>query len=156
MQSTEPLSPMHMVKLVSPNTEKEWDAYHSIRERILWEARGLFGVYDRNNPDEYMDNHFPKLILLDGVPIGVVRIDLIADIREAGFRRVAILEDQQGQGYGQELLRLSEGFAAGRGYRKFSANVSRTAIGFWEKLGYSLDPEHPGNNPEFPRMVKQI
>jgi len=147
---------MEYVTLVSPITEEEWNAYHSIRERILWEARGLFGVYDRKNPDEYLENHLPKLLKLDGVAIGVIRIDLTRVTREAGFRRVAIIESQQGRGYGRELLRLAEEFAVENGYRNFWANVAKDAIGFWEKLGYSLDPGHPRNNPEFPRMVKQI
>jgi hypothetical protein len=32
-------------------SREDWAAYHAIRERVLWEARGRRG-YDRTHPDE--------------------------------------------------------------------------------------------------------
>jgi hypothetical protein len=42
-------------------TEDDWTAYHRIRREELFEARGWYGVYDSNYPDERLPNHFPLL-----------------------------------------------------------------------------------------------
>ena len=63
-------------ELVTPSTTSEWATYHAIRREVLWEARGLFGVYNENHPDEAAPNNHPKLLIYGGDPVGVVRIDI--------------------------------------------------------------------------------
>ena len=83
-------------------TSEDWEAYHSIREQVLWEARGRFGSYDRSHPDEHKVGNFACLLVgSDDQPIGVVRIDLEPPL--AWFRRVAIRADRQRQGYGTRM-----------------------------------------------------
>ncbi|MEM7792142.1 MAG: GNAT family N-acetyltransferase [Verrucomicrobiota bacterium] len=145
---------MSSLTLKSPETEAEWIAYHKIRRSILWEARGIFGVYSPAHPDEYEEENFPKLLIKDSEPVGVIRIDLDTSTHSAGFRRVAIIEEKQRKGLGSALMQLSEEFALTHGCDFFHANVSIDAIGFYEKIGYKLDPTHPSNNPNGPRMTK--
>jgi len=125
-------------ELKPPSTADEWSAYHQIRGVVLWEERGIFGEYDEHHPDEYKPNHFPQLLLLDGKPIGVIRIDLIEGV--AWFRRVAITAKQQRWGRGRELLRRSESFARDRGALRVESSVDGDAIFFYRKMDYESRP----------------
>ena len=146
---------MSDLQLVTPRTDAEWDAFHSIREEVLWEGRGSFGVYDRNHSDDKKEGNYPKLLLNGDVPIGVVRIDLNEDVGEAIFRRVAITEGEQRKGYGTKLMEMAENFAVGKGCDQFIANVALDAVPFYEKLGYLLDKDSEQPDPQNPRMVKK-
>ena len=44
----------------SPVEAGEWRAYHDIRRRVLFEARGE--PYDENHPDEHASGNYPKLL----------------------------------------------------------------------------------------------
>jgi hypothetical protein len=63
---------------------------------VLFEARGHFGVYDENHPDETVPTNHPKLLLYGLEPVGTVRIDI--DGAVAALRRVAIRANLQRQG----------------------------------------------------------
>ncbi len=145
---------MKMTELKSPATDFEWDAYHRIRKKVLWEARGRFGIYDASHPDEYKENNHPKLLLLDSRPVGVIRIDLDRKTKSAYFRRVAIDSEVQRRGLGKEIMKLSEDFACSQGCNQLIANVSLDAVEFYEKIGYRLDSDHPENDQKNPRMTK--
>jgi GNAT superfamily N-acetyltransferase len=122
--------------LKSPSTDSEWDAYHSIRRRVLWEARGRFGVYDDTHLDEHKASHFPKLLIFEGAPIGVIRIDIAKPI--SWFRRVAIIESLQRRGHGSYLMKLAEDFVRERGVSRIQSDVDRDAIPFYERFGFRL------------------
>jgi len=115
-------------------TEQEWDVYHSIRERVLWTTRGDVGAYTRSHPDERAPGHYPLLLLRDGDPVGVVRVDV--DPPDAWFRRVAVREDVQRQGCGRRLVELAQEFAVSRGCTRLCSNVAPDAVGFYRKLGF--------------------
>jgi len=142
--------------LISPETESDWIAYHGIREHVLWEARGLHGVYNPSHPDEYIETNHSKLLVYKSKLVGVVRIDLDINSQSAGFRRVAISQEQQRKGFGKELMKQSEEFAFSHGCYKLHANVSPDAIGFYQKIGYRLNSDHPDNDPKNPRMEKEM
>ncbi len=128
-------------ELRAPQTDGEWGAYHAIRERVLWTARGLTG-YDRTHPDERAEGHYPFLYVAEGSPIGVVRVDVEGGT--ATLRRVAVREDVQGRGHGRELLRLAEAFARSRGATLIRSDVDVSAVGFYRKAGYErAGPPHP-------------
>jgi len=116
----------------------------------------MFGVYNSEHPDEYKENNYPKLLVYETRPVGVVRIDLDISSRAVGFRRVAIEGDEQRKGFGRELMKRSEEFALSHGCNQLHANVSTEAIRFYEKIGYELEPDHPQNDPKNPRMKKEI
>jgi sirohydrochlorin ferrochelatase len=69
-------------ELVTPSDPTEWKAYHDIRRQVLLEARGEFGTYDENHPDERAVGNHPKLLT-------------------AILRRVAIRADAQRHGRGR-------------------------------------------------------
>lgn len=139
--------------LRTPRTPEEWDQYHAIRRRVLWESRGYYGVYDANRPDEYKSGHHPFLLMHRGVPVGVVRIDI--DGRQAILRRVAIREDMQRAGHGRVLLGLAEKFASENGCELLYSFVSPDAVGFYEKCGFQRDAANAAGPSNVP-MEKRV
>lgn len=121
-------------ELLSPDSADDWRTYHEIRRTVLWEARGNFGVYDDEHPDEHKHHHFSKLLLYDGDAIGVIRIDLQGPT--AWFRRVAIKEAVQRNGHGRALLALAENFARQSGAGRIESSVDEEAVPFYRKCGY--------------------
>jgi len=128
---------MTTYELVTPASPAEWSAYHEIRRRVLFEGRGQFGVYDENHPDEKALNKYPKLLLHQGEPVGVVRIDI--ENGEAILRRVAVRTDVQRRGHGQVLLQLAQRFAEDAGCGTLVSFVAPSAIGFYQGFGFSIE-----------------
>jgi GNAT superfamily N-acetyltransferase len=131
--------PTESCALISPSNDEEWAAYHRIRRTILFEKRGLFGVYDPDRPDDHKPGNFPKLLICDSHQVGVVRIDLAGDV--AWLRRVAIDEPWQRRGFGRVLLALAESFAIEHGARRMESSVASDAVGFYDKCGYRVLPD---------------
>src|SRR5215510_14502358 len=125
-------------ELKTPSNAEEWQAYHSIRRKVLFENRGQVGVYDENHPDEHREGNYPLLLVLDGEAIGVIRVDINGN--RAIFRRVAIREDLQREGHGRILLILAESFAQEKGCLHIWSDVALDAVGFYERCGHTLVP----------------
>ena len=121
-------------ELNPPVSPAEWDAFHSIRETALWRERGLVGEYDSNHPDDAAAGNYPLLLTDAGRPVGVVRVDI--DGAVAYIRRVAVVTDLRGRGYGRALLSLAEQFACARGVVSVHSNVDAGAVGFYRRSGY--------------------
>ena len=124
-------------RLLPVDTHDQWRTYDDMRRRMLWENRGLFGVYQENHPDERKPRNHPMLLLFHGDPIGVVRIDIDRDAAEATMRRVAITETEQRRGHGRALVQLVEQFAAREGCRRVIVGSAEDAQRFYEKCGYT-------------------
>ncbi|MGH1480594.1 MAG: GNAT family N-acetyltransferase [Geminicoccales bacterium] len=58
--------------------------------------------------------------------MGVIRIDIDGEV--ARFRRVAVAAEQQRQGHGRTLLRLSEFFSIEHGVTRVEASVAASAV----------------------------
>ncbi len=117
-------------------SDEDWDAYHEIRERVLWEARGRVGEYDRDHPDEHADGNHPFLLVVDGRPVGVLRIDIRPPV--AWLRRVAVREHLQRRGHGRLMLQLAMHFARENGCTEARSNVDPDAVAFYRKLGFTV------------------
>ena len=128
-------------ELRAVESEEDWATYHSIRRRVLWEARGQFGVYDQDHPDERSLGNHPLLLVYSGDCIGVVRVDVAGET--AYFRRVAIREDVQRRGHGRKLLTLAEEFARESGCVRARSDVDPQATGFYREAGYSEHESGP-------------
>jgi GNAT superfamily N-acetyltransferase len=130
-------------ELRTPRSDAEWDAYHRIRRTVLFERRGLVGVYDASHPDETRPGNYPWLLLYKHEPVGTVRVDVSGS--EAIFRRVAVREDVQGRGHGRAMLVLAESFAKEHGASRIGANVDPDAVGFYERCGFSRKRSDDGD-----------
>jgi GNAT superfamily N-acetyltransferase len=139
--------------LRTPNNPDEWQQYHEIRRRVLWENRGLYGVYDDNHPDDRKHGNYPLLLVHEGEAIGVIRIDI--DGTQAILRRVAIRDDIQRAGHGRAMLDLAERFAREHGCDRLYSFVSPDAVGFYEKCGFRHDLSR-AENPDHVPMEKHL
>jgi GNAT superfamily N-acetyltransferase len=140
-QATQPMNNEPRYELRAPSSTEEWEAYHGIRRKVLFENRGRIGVYDKNHPDESREGNYPLILLLDGEAIGVIRVDING--KQAIFRRVAVREDLQRAGHGRALLALAESFARTMGRHQIWSDVAPDAVGFYERCGYTLVPSTP-------------
>jgi len=115
----------------------EWPAFHDIRRKVLFENRGKVDAYIENHPDDSKAGNHPLVLIYKGDVIGVIRIDISANV--AWLRRVAIREDLQRLGHGRVLLRLAEAFAKAEGCNEVRSNAAVEAVGFYERCGYERD-----------------
>ena len=100
-------------QLITVSEADDWAAYHDIRRKILFEARGKF-AYDPNHPDEYDPKNKPLLLKFRGVPIGTTRLDFLRT-KEGVIRLVAIKTEYQNAGHGRVLSTLVEDRAKANG-----------------------------------------
>ncbi len=128
-------------ELRTPESETQWRDYHDIRRKVLWEARGRFGEYDSTHPDESRPGNFPKLLILDGVAIGVIRVDLQGST--AWFRRVAITAARQRSGSGKILFKLAEEFARELGATRIESSVDPGATLFYQRCEFCFCRDQP-------------
>ena len=63
------------------------------------------------------------------------------------LRQMAVLNNLQGKGIGRALMQFAENIARDRGFRKITMHARTSAIGFYEKLGYSV------SGPEFEEVT---
>ena len=54
------------------------------------------------------------------------------------LRQMAVQNNLQGKGIGASLMNFAENVARDAGYKKIQMHARKTAIGFYEKLGYSV------------------
>ena len=60
------------------------------------------------------------------------------DGKTCRLRQMAVMNNLQGKGIGRALMNFAENIARDLGYKKLSMHARKTAIGFYEKLGYSV------------------
>jgi GNAT superfamily N-acetyltransferase len=123
-------------ELSPPATPSEWQAFHDLRRTELFERKGRHGIYDANHPDDRNPRNQPLLLRCDGRPVGTVRLD---DFRDGTgcVRLVAITAEEQGKGHGRMLQEMVEALARDRGIRVLYINAAPTAVGFYQKTGWS-------------------
>jgi GNAT superfamily N-acetyltransferase len=126
-------------ELVTPTDVTQLRAYHDIRRRVLFEARGLVGVYDETRADERTPGNHPKLLLYRGDAVGVIRVDI--DAATAIFRRVAVRSEVQRLGHGRALLSLAQQFAQEEGCGRLVSHVAPDAVGFYQRCGFTVDAD---------------
>jgi GNAT superfamily N-acetyltransferase len=130
-------------RLRAPVGDEEWRTYHTIRRRVLFESRGLFGIYDENHPDTFVPDNHPLLLFHRGEAIGAIRVDV--DDQLAIFRQIAVREDIQRRGHGRVMLSLAEGFAQEKRCRLVRIYSAPDAAGFYARCQYHQHSESPAD-----------
>jgi len=54
------------------------------------------------------------------------------------LRQMAVINKLQGKGIGKALMTFAENLARDRGYKKIIMHARKSAIGFYERLGYNV------------------
>lgn len=123
-------------ELVAVSGHQDWAAFHAIRRVELFEAKGRFGIYNDQHPDDHADFAVPFLLKLDGRPLGTTRLDR-RGAHEGVFRLVAITAAEQGRGHGRVLGEMLEERARAFGIDTLLVNAAPEAVGFYRKTGWS-------------------
>jgi|SRR5690606_5564349 len=122
-------------ELVAVTAPGDWAAFHAIRRIELFEAKGRYGVYNANHPDDVADFAHPYLLKVSGKPVGVLRLDILGAGR-AAIRLVAITAGEQGRGHGRVMEGLVAEQARHFGIDTLVVNSAPEAVGFYEKTGW--------------------
>lgn len=128
----------HELKAVTTPADRQ--AMHAIRRATLFTPDRPGGPvsYDENHPHDLDPANQCFLLLHDGRPSGVVRLD--TRLGATGIvRLVAILPELQRQGHGRLLGELIEAEARRRGMTRLALNARQDAVGFYERMGWSQE-----------------
>jgi N-acetylglutamate synthase-like GNAT family acetyltransferase len=129
-------------QLVEVKERGDWVAYHSIRRRELFEAKGRSN-YNPHHPDEFAPHHHCLLLKYKGVGIGTTRLD-VYESTEGVLRLVAITKSLQGKGRGWTLLKMVGELAQQKHcITKLLVNADPSAVGFYRKQGFQEDSWNP-------------
>jgi len=121
--------------LEPPATDADWQAFHDIRDDVLFKGRHRTVAYDRNHPDDSDPANEPLLLKQGGRPTGVVRLDDLGN-RTGVVRLVAVVKDIQGSGHGRAMAALWDERARAKGFRTLYVNSAPEAVGYYEKMGW--------------------
>lgn len=126
-------------ELKKVNSKLEWQAYHSIRRKELFDNSKH---YDENHPDEFKAENEPMLLFVKGEAVATVRLDKVGN-GAVIIRLVAVRNDLQGKGVGKELMRLIIEYVKNAGLHKILVNARVTAVGYYEKFNFVEDHWNP-------------
>lgn len=113
---------------------KEYQQMVNLRNEILRKPLGL--SFD----DEELEREKEDIL------IGAFEDDRILgcclltrmDANSVRLRQMAVPGSMQGKGVGRALMIFAENIARDLGYRKLCMHARKTAVGFYQKLGYSV------------------
>ncbi|ULQ54980.1 GNAT family N-acetyltransferase [Flavihumibacter rivuli] len=113
---------------------REYQQMVNLRNDILRKPLGLSFSPDEleKEKDEILIGAFEEdkmlgcCMLVKEAP-GVVRL-----------RQMAVSNNLQGKGIGRAIMNFAENIARDRGYKKLVMHARKTAVGFYEHLGYSI------------------
>ncbi|HBC26640.1 MAG TPA: N-acetyltransferase [Ruminococcaceae bacterium] len=78
-------------------------------------------------------------LVLDGIrPIGTCRLNRVDDAT-AKIERVCVLEEYRKRGAGRLAVQKAEEYFREHGYQRVVITSKESAVGFYEKLGYTAD-----------------
>jgi len=116
---------------------KEYQQMVHLRHEILRKPLGLaFDEAELENEKEdiligaFEDDRLLGCCLLSPMDTSTIRL-----------RQMAVPNSMQGKGIGRALMIFAENIARDQGYRKLCMHARKTALGFYEKLGYAVSGE---------------
>lgn len=115
----------------------ERNACLAIRMQVFIKGQGVPIAEELDGKDDSSDHY---LLTVDEVPVGVARVRFLGDV--AKLERVAILENYQGKGLGELLMRNIMALLKINpkvSMLKLSSQVH--AIPFYEKLGFTISSD---------------
>ena len=111
---------------------KDYSQEQELRDRVLRKPLGM-SLYNENMEAEQHDVHIGAFI--DGILAGVLILTKI-NAAEIKMRQVAVDEASRKRHIGTEMVLFAEVYAKKNGYSTMLLNARKTAVGFYEKLGY--------------------
>ena len=133
---------------------EDYAAERRLREQVLRRPLGL-ELSEEDLAGEENQLHFG--LFEPGGELVACAAAVVVSPAEARIRQMAVAPARQGKGLGQRLMEGMEKDLRARGVRVFALNARRSAVGFYEKLGYAIagDEFVDLTVPHF-RMTKKV
>jgi predicted GNAT family N-acyltransferase len=118
-----------------PETAEEFKQYLDLRWRVL---RAPWGEPQGSEADELEDQCFHVMAKLDEKITGVGRLQYNSN-SEAQIRYMAVEKAHEGNQIGRMIVDALEQEARNRNISSIVLDAREPAVGFYEKLGYSIE-----------------
>jgi len=118
-----------------PETAEEFKQYLDLRWRVL---RAPWGEPQGSEADELEDQCFHVMAKLDEKITGVGRLQYNSN-SEAQIRYMAVEKAHEGNQIGRMIVDALEQEARNRNISSIVLDARKPAVGFYEKLGYSIE-----------------
>jgi len=119
------------IRVINYHSE-EYRKELELRDEVLRKPLGM-SLFDENLEKEKMDIHIGAFVKNKLVGVLILTPLNLSDIK---MRQVAVLETTRSQKVGSQLVQFAEEYAKDKGYALMRLNARKTAVGFYEKLGY--------------------
>lgn len=123
-----------MVEIRSPRTTDEWETYFDLRYRILRQPLNQPKGSEKNDGDA-TGIHFA--LYDNNRLLAIARLDL-TETEASQVRFVAVETNQQGKGYGHQIMQATEAKSKSLECSKVILHARDYAVPFYEKIGYKL------------------
>ncbi|MDQ8005594.1 MAG: GNAT family N-acetyltransferase [Pedobacter sp.] len=109
---------------------------------LTWRIRQLAmypekEITDMELPEDWDGMHFGLYYQYELTGV----VSLFIDGTTAQFRKMAVLPNDQGNGFGLQLLQYLVDYCQSQGIEKLWCNARVSAIGFYQKLGFATASE---------------
>ena len=140
------------IREIKHNTE-EYSQEQELRDKVLRKPLGL-SLYDENLDAEQPDFHIGAFV--NSTLVGVMILTRL-NTGNVKMRQVAVEEKMRAKKVGREMVHYAEEYAESEGYATILLNARKSAVGFYEKLGYKKisDEFMEINIPHF-KMSKRL
>ena len=123
------------IKIKQPKTEDDFKSYYQLRWKLL---RAPWNQPEGSEVDDIEDQCFHLMAVDDNNEvIAVARLQFNSD-DEAQVRYMAVAGAYERQGIGRELINSMEAYAGESTRRKIVLDAREPAVGFYQKLGYTV------------------
>lgn len=124
------------LKIIDHNS-KEYKQMVDLRKQILRRPLGL------DFSDEELEREKDDLLIAAYEDDEMLGCCILTQINPTTvrLRQMAVKAGLQGKGIGRVLMQFAENIARDRGYKKVCMHSRKTAAGFYERLGYTIDGE---------------
>ena len=123
---------------IALDKSKEYKASLLLRNEVLRKPLGQ-NLFDEDLSDEVNQVHF--VAIEKNKVVGVVVLVPHYKMGVGKLRQMATAEDVRGKGYGIQLVKALEKFAAKKGMDSIILHSRHYAVGFYEKLGYRINSD---------------
>ncbi len=124
------------IREIKYNTE-EYSRELELRNAVLRIPLGM-SIYRDNLEGDKNDFHLGAFV--NNRLVGVLILTTLST-EDVKMRQVAVEEQWRAKNIGSEMVRYAETLAKNNGYRQIVLNARKSAVGFYEKLGYETISE---------------
>jgi predicted GNAT family N-acyltransferase len=123
-----------MVEIRTPQNEKEWESYYTLRFKVLREPLSQPMGSEKNDGDK-TGIHF-ALFENENI-LAIARLDLMEN-KIAQVRFVAVDSNLQGRGFGKKIMLATESKSRELGMEKIILHARDYAVDFYLNMGYKM------------------